>query len=453
MKKWFKIITMCAVAWTLALGADRCPVNADVTDEGSYSEKEVYEEDSFVLSEASMAKGSNRYFSIVSESYYSWYLNKTVSPKNIVWSVDGDAIKIKSKTNHKKVKIGAVKEGEATLSVSYELDYGSYVYRYTSSATIYVTNPKLAQKTIGINKHCSDYTTVDITGCNSYSDIECTTSSSKISAYAYRDWWDDTLKLEVYGQKKGDYTVNVKIDGKTFKVKVKVFSAYFKNKASHSVDFWMDKIWHEGDTMLALYKDETEQLKVRGLKSGSKIKWKTSDKKVATVNKDGVVKAKGNGYCTITANLPEGGSISYEVGVASKGAIKAVHYAIKHFGSEYSQAQRMSEGKYDCSSYVYRAYRDAGLILGGDRYNAPTAAELAKWCEKNGYVLYEEDEEVDVTKLLPGDLIFETGEDNGRYKGIYHVDMYTGNYSSLTVERTKSYGDRMYGVIIARVSR
>ncbi len=102
---------------------------------------------------------------------------------------------------------------------------------------------------------------------------------------------------------------------------------------------------------------------------------------------------------------------------------------------------------------MYRAYRDAGVILGGDRYNAPTAAELAKWCEKNGYVLYEEDEEVDVAKLLPGDLIFETGENNGRYKGIYHVDMYTGNYSSLTVERTKSYGDKMYGVIIARVCR
>jgi cell wall-associated NlpC family hydrolase len=65
-------------------------------------------------------------------------------------------------------------------------------------------------------------------------------------------------------------------------------------------------------------------------------------------------------------------------------------------------------------------------------------------------VLYNEDEEVDVSKLRPGDLIFETGENNGRYKGIYHVDLYTGNYSSLTVERTKWYGDTMTGVIIAR---
>ena len=29
-------------------------------------------------------------------------------------------------------------------------------------------------------------------------------------------------------------------------------------------------------------------------------------------------------------------------------------------------------------------------------------------------------------KLNPGDLMFETGADNGRYLGIYHVEMFTG---------------------------
>jgi cell wall-associated NlpC family hydrolase len=110
----------------------------------------------------------------------------------------------------------------------------------------------------------------------------------------------------------------------------------------------------------------------------------------------------------------------------------------------------MAEGKYDCSSYIYRAYKDAGVTLGTSKNWAPTAAELGKWCSDKGYVLYYEDEEVDVTKLRPGDLIFETGENNGRYKGIYHVDLYTGNFSSLTVERTKYYGETMTGVIIAR---
>ena len=29
-------------------------------------------------------------------------------------------------------------------------------------------------------------------------------------------------------------------------------------------------------------------------------------------------------------------------------------------------------------------------------------------------------------KLNPGDVMFETGQKNGRYKGIYHVEMITG---------------------------
>lgn len=29
-------------------------------------------------------------------------------------------------------------------------------------------------------------------------------------------------------------------------------------------------------------------------------------------------------------------------------------------------------------------------------------------------------------KLRPGDLLFKTGEKNGRYKGIYHVEMFVG---------------------------
>lgn len=29
-------------------------------------------------------------------------------------------------------------------------------------------------------------------------------------------------------------------------------------------------------------------------------------------------------------------------------------------------------------------------------------------------------------KFRPGDLMFETGQDNGRYKGIYHVEMFVG---------------------------
>lgn len=468
MKKFIKGLTIGCMAVLLPLAMKAEPVRAESDiygwEDDSYddysgqeetpAQKDVYEETSWILSDQTIAKGVTQKIELASDLYYDWYTGGYLTPKNVTWKLDGDAAKIKSMgKGGKSVKIKAKSEGEATLTVTYDIEYSSYIERYTSTATIHVSAPKIKQKTIGINKYASDSASVEITGCNEYSSITCTPSSKKIDAYAYYSWWDEKMVLSVSGSKKGNYTVDVNIDGKNFKVKVNVFSAHYTCKASHSVDTWMDKKWHEGETMLALYKGETEQLKIKGLKAGTSVKWTSSNKKVATVNKNGLVKATGNGYCTISAKIAGGSSITYEVGVASKGAIKAVYYAIKHFGSEYSQAQRMSEGKYDCSSYVYRAYRDAGIILGNDRSYAPTAADLAKWCANKGYVIYDETDEVDVTKLLPGDLIFETGENNGRYKGIYHVDLYTGNYSSLTVERTKWYGDKMYNVIIARPTK
>jgi cell wall-associated NlpC family hydrolase len=416
-------------------------------------EKSVYEYTSYVLEDQSVAKGKTRTLSIEDEAETDWY-GEAVTPENVSWSVEGSAVKITSgETTGKTLEIKALAEGEATVSVTYDMEYSSVIYRYTSTATIYVSNPKLVSKKIGINKHSTTYGSLEITGCNEYSTVTCTPSSSKVTAYTYYDWWSSsesgsTMKLVVNASKKGTYTIALDIDGKSFTVNVNV-SAYFKRIKAHSVDTVMDKKWYEGSTMLALYKGATDTLTVKGLDAGTKIKWKSSNKKVATVNQNGVVRGKGNGSCTITASFSDG-SITYEVGVAPTVATKAVYYAIKHFGSTYSQAERMAEGKYDCSSYVYRAYKAAGKTLGTSTTYAPTAADLAKWCAEKGYVLYDETETVDVSKLRPGDLIFETGENNGRYKGIYHVDIYAGNGGTLTVERTKYWGDTITGVIVAR---
>ena len=136
------------------------------------------------------------------------------------------------------------------------------------------------------------------------------------------------------------------------------------------------------------------------------------------------------------------------MGVSYTKAIKALRYAVKHYNSTYSQPKRMETGYYDCSSYVWRAYKSVGIDVGNAKNYAPTAASLAQWCQKNGYVYYKG--AVNTKKLLPGDLIFWTGEDNGRYQGIYHVDMYQGNNLSVTVARQKYFGGYDTNVIIAR---
>jgi predicted DNA repair protein MutK len=87
----------------------------------------------------------------------------------------------------------------------------------------------------------------------------------------------------------------------------------------------------------------------------------------------------------------------------------------------------MQKGYYDCSSLVWRSYKYAGTSLMSSTY-APVAADLGKWIVQKkkkvkGGLSYKN---VQAMKLNAGDLMFETGENNGRYKGIYHVEMITG---------------------------
>lgn len=49
---------------------------------------------------------------------------------------------------------------------------------------------------------------------------------------------------------------------------------------------------------VSIYETETVSLTVKGVKS---VTWKTSDKKIATVDKKGLVKGVKKGTCTVTA--------------------------------------------------------------------------------------------------------------------------------------------------------
>jgi hypothetical protein len=56
------------------------------------------------------------------------------------------------------------------------------------------------------------------------------------------------------------------------------------------------------------------------------------------------------------------------------------------------------------------------------------AADQGKWCAKNKKLVKGglSAKNVQNMKVNAGDLMFETGENNGRYRGIYHVEMVTG---------------------------
>ena len=121
-------------------------------------------------------------------------------------------------------------------------------------------------------------------------------------------------------------------------------------------------------------------------------------------------------YCAGLTHLP---------GV--QGAV--IQSALAKRGTPYSQTYRDSGQYYDCSSFVYYSYKSAGIsmVYGG----ATTAAAEAQYCEAHGQLLAIDD-------LQPGDLLFYSYVQNGRYKNISHVEMYLG--SGLVIDCTENPG-------------
>ena len=106
----------------------------------------------------------------------------------------------------------------------------------------------------------------------------------------------------------------------------------------------------------------------------------------------------------------------YEMGAEQE---KVIRYALGKVGCKYSQDYHtsLSANIFDCSSLVYRAYRSIGVdVSNSGTYSA--AEECRKMIDTNKTVS---------DHLIPGDLIFWGGADNGRYKGVYHVAIYVGN--------------------------
>jgi hypothetical protein len=283
-----------------------------------------------------------------------------------------------------------------------------------------------------------------LSGYEDFDEIKITSSSSQL-LYETEEYTDQA-EVYLYPKKTGTYTIKLEYGTVKKSVKVVVSKIYFtRNSKTFVTDG--DKTWVDGYSTILMYKGESTTIALKGAPSGSKPEWSSSNKSVATVNSAGKVTAKGLGDAVITAKV-NGFTLTYRVSISYKTAIQAFRYAQKNYNSTYSQAKRMSKGYYDCSSYVWRSYASAGVYLGGTKTYAPTAADLAKWCAQNGYMIYSGT--IDVSKLRPGDLIFEGGENNGRYKGIYHVDMYQGSGTYITVAREKFY---LYGdLYVARPS-
>lgn len=369
--------------------------------------------------------------------------------KSITWTSSNP--KVVSVTSGGTIK--GLAKGTATVKVK-GIDYAGD--KFTSKVKINVSDPKISSKNISINLYGMtksengmyylwDGNQIVFKGLSKYSSIEYKSSSKNLIVEPMYSWIDTTDRTySFYPKKKGNYKITFTIDGKNIVCNVKVMKMWFSRNSKTVADSMNGK-WEQNSSLVLMYKGEKTTLKVKG--NTSKVKFKSSNTKVVKVSSKGVLTPKANGYATISATA-DGFTIKYKVAVSKKAAVKAVRYAIKYYDSKYSQAKRMQKGYYDCSSYVWRSYASDKFYIGGSKNWAPTAADLAKWYAKKGRIKLNG--KIQYSKMQPGDLIFECGADNGRYKGIYHVDLYVGNGVSLTVARSKYWYEGSADVIVAR---
>ena len=132
------------------------------------------------------------------------------------------------------------------------------------------------------------------------------------------------------------------------------------------------------------------------------------------------------GVCSLT----EAEINSILAGISNSTQKAVCSFALHRVGYPYSQELRDNGNYYDCSSLAYYSWRSAGVNISNG--GATTAsAEGQKLDEAGQTVSYDE--------MQPGDLIFYSYTNNGRYKNISHVAIYVGG-GKVVEARSEEYG-------------
>lgn len=159
--------------------------------------------------------------------------------------------------------------------------------------------------------------------------------------------------------------------------------------------------------------------------------------------------AGGGGSGNSTSSMTQEEINAILSGISDSIQKSVISFALAKVGYPYSQDLRDSGDYYDCSSLAYYSWKAAGIDIsyGG----ATTAAAEAQGLEEAGKTVTEEE-------LQPGDLIFYSYTNNGRYKNISHVGIYVGNGKMVEAKNESAgvvYGDFHKGsaVLYARPNK
>lgn len=142
-----------------------------------------------------------------------------------------------------------------------------------------------------------------------------------------------------------------------------------------------------------------------------KVKWKSSNKKVVKVSKNGVLKAKSVGMANVTATY-DGKKRTFKVVTMdytgmSKEQKEVVEYALQYVGNPYVYGGSSLTRGTDCSGFTMSVYKNFGYDLYHNSYSQLVSTKKVK-----------------MKKIKPGDLIFYGSSKSN----CSHVALYIGNH-------------------------
>lgn len=314
-----------------------------------------------------------------------------------------DHIGVDVSQDQKTMKITGKSVGEATLRFSRFTNVGTEDQEIeTVDVHIQITNPRLKKNKIAAVLYNEGK--VEVEGASSYGQDRILYKADSNNNFYLND--DGTFS----GYAKQTRKVSVYVDGKCLEATVKCTDPTYRSS-------------------YILKKGQKVSYKVSGASGYTPITYKIGNSKYATVSSTGSVKGKKYGKTTLTISA-DNASASFNIYILKSKVYKSVNkaHSICKSKPKYSQPKRMKKGYVDCSSFVWKSYKGAGVNFGSKSY-APTAADIAKWCSKKKKLLKLSTYNGKSDKLLPGDLIFyqKRSGKNGRYKNIDHIAMYVGN--------------------------
>ncbi len=337
------------------------------------------------------------------------------TPEQIIFSSSDKAALSVKENGEYEAKLGrdvvlTVTAYNSSHSKIYKHDFDIAVKADFSHASLSKTSYTAYQYDNGLDERELSVTIKGAVGLVSDGNTDFNYTSSNSSMYVYCDLSGN--KITISTSSAGSTTLKLKLNGKTFRFRFKV-----------------KKVQLKGEKSIYLIKGKSKQLKLKGMSQkqvNKKVSWVSSNPKVVKITKNGKIKGRKTGSSIITAKSGKG-KVGCVVSVVTSGRLKVIRRGVwigKHW--RYSQARRMQRGYYDCSALVWKSYQKENRYLMSKTY-APTAADLGRWCAQQGKIIKgDNSKNLAKLKMKPGAVMFETGKPNGRYKGIYHVEMFIG---------------------------